>query len=61
MFNFYRQLLLNVRQFDISHIPLRNPKNIYNLQALSGDLKFRTWYLSLTLYTEYEAIEALDT
>ena len=34
---------------------------IYNPQALSGSLKFRTWCFSLTLYTEYEAIQALDT
>ena len=34
---------------------------IYNPQALPGSLKFRTWCFSLTLYTEYEAIQALDT
>ena len=32
---------------------------IYNPQALPGSLKFRTWCFSLTLYTEYEAIQAL--
>ena len=34
---------------------------MYNPQALPGSLKFRTWCFSLTLYTEYEAIQALDT
>ena len=34
---------------------------IYKPQALPGSLKFWTWCFSLTLYTEYEAIEALDT
>ena len=32
---------------------------MYNPQALPGSLKFRTWCFSLTLYTEYEAIQAL--
>ena len=32
---------------------------MYNPQAPPGSLKFRTWCFSLTLYTEYEAIQAL--
>ena len=33
----------------------------YNPQALLGSQKFRTWCFSPTLYTEYKAIQALDT
>ena len=34
---------------------------IYNLQALPGSQKFRTWCFSPTPYTEYNVIQALDT
>ena len=34
---------------------------IYNPQTLLGSLKFRTWCFPLTLYTEYEVIQTLDT
>ena len=48
--------------FEIQKIFIRKCSAfIYNPQALPGSLKFRTWCFSLTLYTEYEAIQALDT
>ena len=48
--------------FEIQNIFIRKCSTfIYNPQALPGSLKFRTWCFSLTLYTEYEAIQALDT
>ena len=34
---------------------------IYNPQALPCSPKFRIWYFPPTLYTEYKAIQALDT
>ena len=48
--------------FEIQKIFIRKCSTfIYNPQALPGSLKFRTWCFSLTLYTEYEVIQALDT
>ena len=60
---------LNVRQSDIfpyfssrSKIFIRKCSTlIYNLQALPGSQKFRTWCFSPTPYTEYNVIQALDT
>ena len=48
--------------FKIQKILIRKCSSfIYNPQVLPGSLQFRTWCFSLTLYTEYEAIQTLDT
>ena len=48
--------------FEIQKIFIRKCSTfIYNPQALPGSLQFRTWCFSLTLYTEYKAIQTLDT
>ena len=48
--------------FEIQKIFIRKCSTfIFNPQALPGSLKFRTWCFSLTLFTEYEAIQTLDT
>ena len=51
-----------VRYFSIFLFEIqKNITFIYNPQALPGSLKFQTWCFSLNLYTEYEAIQTLDT